>query len=156
MTLIGAFLLTLTLALACTLALDFIQMGGNASYLWRHSLTKALVLTLFGAAVIWLIVVLVLSLTGRLWLTVGVMFAATLVIGSINYQKLQLRQEPLYPSDWQMAENPGFLTQMVGWNAVVMMGVLVSLVLMISILVGRVLDHRFPRVTREAYPRTGV
>src|SRR5680860_689102 len=135
MTLIGAFLLTLTLALACTLALDFIQMGGNASYIWRHSLTKALVLTVFGAAMIWMIIVLVLSLTGRLWLTVGVTFAATLVIGFINYKKLQLRQEPLYPSDWQMAEHSGFLTQMVGWSTVILIGVFVSLVLMICVLI---------------------
>ena len=153
--LIATLAATLFLALLCTLTLDFIQMGGNASYIWEQSLGKRIIITLLGTSVVWLIVLLVLSITGRLWLTAGLAFAATILLGVVNYQKLQLRREPLYPSDWEMAAHPGFLTQMVGWQSVAFMGLVLTLILIIAVLVGRVMGRRFPRITRRSHPRLG-
>ena len=153
--LIGTAAVSLLLALLCNLTLDFIQMGGNTGYIWEQSLGKRLVLTLLGTSVIWLIVLLVLTITGRLWLTAGLAFSATILLGVVNYQKLQLRQEPLYPSDWQMAAHPGFLTQMVGWETVAFVALVLGLILVVAILVGRVVSRRFPRITRRSHPRLG-
>ena len=153
--LIGTVVATLLLAVLCNLTLDFIQMGGNAGYIWEQSLGKRIILTLLGTSVIWLIVLLLLSITGRLWLTAGLAFSATILLGVVNYQKLQLRQEPLYPSDWQMAAHPGFLTQMVGWTTVAFVALVLALILMIAVLVGRVMGRRFPRITRRSHPRLG-
>ena len=150
-TLIG----TVLLALLCTLTLDFIQMGGNGGYIVEQALGKRIVLTLLGTSVVWLLILLVLALTGRLWLTAGLAFAVTILLGVVNYQKLQLRREPLYPSDWEMAAHPGFLTQMVGWQSVAFVGLVLLLILMVAVLVGRVLGRRFPRITRRSHPRLG-
>jgi phosphoglycerol transferase MdoB-like AlkP superfamily enzyme len=152
-TLVGGVSLTFALAMTCNLVLDFLQVGGNASYIWRHSLGEQLVLSVFNSAVIWLVILLVLSLTGRLWLTSGLALSAALLVGFVNYQKLQLRQEPLYPNDWGMAEHAGFLTQMVGGRTVAFLVTLIGLVLLVAVLTGRLMGTRFPRVTRKAYPK---
>ena len=146
---------TVLLALLCTLTLDFIQMGGNGGYIVEQALGKRIILTLLGTSVIWLLILLVLALTGRLWLTAGLAFAATILLSVVNYQKLQLRREPLYPSDWEMAAHPGFLTQMVGWKSVSFVVLVLLLILMVAVLVGRVLGRRFPRITRRSHPHLG-
>lgn len=155
-TLVGSLLLTALIAIMCTLTLDFLQLGGNFAYIRERSLGDGIVLTGLGAFVVWLLILLVLAITWRLWLTTGIAFSATLLIGCINYQKLQLRNEPLYPSDWEMAAHPGFLVQMVGWKTVAFILVLLTLALGVSLLVGRIMQRPFPRLDRRRYPQFGM
>ena len=46
--------------------------------------------------VVWVFVILVLALIGRLWLSLGVVTALTALLGAVNATKLQLRKRSLW------------------------------------------------------------
>ena len=63
--------------------------------------------------VVWVFVILVLALIGRLWLSLGVVTALTALLGAVNATKLELRNDPVVPSDLVFLGQPGFLFDMV-------------------------------------------
>ena len=64
--------------------------------------------------VMWLAVLLLWSVTGRLWWSVGLLSAVVLPVAAANRVKISLREEPIYPSDVDFLRQPGFLGSMVG------------------------------------------
>ncbi len=92
--------------------------------------------------VVWLVILLVLCLTGRLWLTLGITGLMTVGLMAINMSKLELRQAPLFPSDASFLSQPGFLQEMVGAKVLVMAVIGVIVVIAASVFLGR-LAHRF-------------
>ena len=70
--------------------------------------------------VVWVFVLLVLALVGRLWLALGVVTAITALLGAVNATKLDLRNDPLVPSDVVFLGQPDFLFDMVSKSKLVM------------------------------------
>lgn len=108
---------------------------------------------LLSTAVLWLALLLLISLTGRLWLSLGVMSAASVVVGLVNYEKLRLRVEPIYPGDLTFVREPGFLLQMLEPGTLVRLCVLLFAFVGVVVLAARIFGHTLPRVTRADHPR---
>src|SRR5207253_4600013 len=70
--------------------------------------------------VVWVFVLLWVALIGRLWLALGVVTAITALLGSVNATKLELRNDPLYPSDYTFLSQPSFLFSMVSPSKVIL------------------------------------
>ena len=89
MTLLWAFLATVVLdASAWPAPLHVLRTSRSSPPRWCESV-----------AVVWVFVLLVVALIGRLWVALGVVTAITALLGVVNVTKLELRNDPLYPSD---------------------------------------------------------
>ena len=144
--------LSIVFAGLCNLVLQFIQSGGDGGYLWGFYLLERPGMFLLGTFVLWLLLVLLVAVLGRLWISVGLLFASAVLVGFVSYQKGLLRHEPVYPSDWAFADNVEFLTGMVSGFTLLMVGLSTVLVVSTFVLIGRVAGQRFPRMTRRTHP----
>lgn len=106
-----------------------------------------------GSLVTWLFLLLLMAVTNRYWLSLGLGLALAVVVSAANHVKLQFRQEPLYPSDVDFLRSPRFLMAMVSPTSAAAMAALVLLILTVCWVVGRRLDRRFPRIRRKDAPR---
>jgi hypothetical protein len=100
-----------------------------------------------------MLVLLVLAITGRLWLTTGLFTAASLGVAYANHEKLALRLEPVYPRDVVMLTEPGFLVDMMGAATA---GLLVFFLLALvvgTVAIGRSMSKVFPPITRASFPK---
>jgi phosphoglycerol transferase MdoB-like AlkP superfamily enzyme len=140
-------------ALLANVVLDLLQSGLDAGWVFGYELGDTPAIFLLSTAVVWLLLVAVVALTGRLWLSCGLMLGLAFVVGFANVTKMQLRQEPLYPSDLAFLEQGGFLAGMVEPRVLVVVALAVALVVGVSVLLGRVADRAFPRVRRRREPR---
>lgn len=144
--------LSALLAGFCNLTLQLIQSGGNTSYLVDFFLLQRFGVFVLGSLVIWIILAFAFAVTGRLWLSTGLVFSASIVIGSASYQKGRLRREPIFPSDWAFADDVDFLAGMISGSVVIATLCSVILVLSIFVMTGRVLVSRYPRLTPTSHP----
>ena len=152
-TVIGSALASLVWAILLNATLELFQSGGDLKRLLGYNLQIQSQLFFLNAAIIWLVVLLVLAATGRLWTTFALTLAAALVIGVVDHEKLSLRREPVYPSDVDYLRTPGFLVEMVGAGNLVI-GALVLVALVVGLLLfGRRAARAFRPVRRRATPR---
>ena len=97
--------------------------------------------------VVWVFVLLVVALIGRLWVGLGVVTALTGLIGVVNITKLDLRNDPVYPSDVVFLSQPSFLFEMVSRNKLLFGAVGLVLIVVVAWGVGRLVSRYFPRLT---------
>lgn len=102
---------------------------------------------LLNILVVWLVVVLVLAVTGRLWLTLGLTGLVVVGLGSANATKLRLRNDPIYPGDTTFLQQPGFLVEMVGRQVLVLAAVGGIVVVLGAWILGHQMNRWFPNVT---------
>lgn len=135
----------------CNLVLSLLQEQKSIAWVFKYAFgAKIFYLNVF---VIWLLILLVLAVTGRLWVTFATTLTLAVFIGAVNRQKLELRREPLYPSDIDFLRDPSFLVQMVPVSRLILvLGGLVLLFLLIW-LPGRRLARHFPAISRRLTPR---
>jgi phosphoglycerol transferase MdoB-like AlkP superfamily enzyme len=116
------------LALGCNLALELTQLTGVDGWPWMQKTPTYALMFLLGSLVLWLVVGLVHAVVGRFTVTVALAVGATAVVAVADYEKVRLRREPVYPSDWEFVRDAGFLTDMIGVRVVVLLvlGILVS------------------------------
>ncbi|HEX6515036.1 MAG TPA: LTA synthase family protein [Nocardioidaceae bacterium] len=152
-TLCATGLFTVAWALFCNLALEVSQVQADGPRLLEHTLGAGLPRFLLGSLVVWTLVLLVLSLTGRLWLTVGITGLVAVMVGFANYQKVSARLEPLYPSDLDFLGSMGFLAHMIGFATAAMLVLGVALLVCVALLLGRLVSRFFPPVRRRELPR---
>lgn len=152
-------LVTLAISLAVTLGWAIAANIGLNLSTWLASPGRPLFRVTTPAApiqnvtVVWLVILVVLCLLGRLWLTLGVTGLMTVILMAVNMSKLELRQAPLFPSDVSFLSQPGFLEEMVGPKVLVMAVAGIVVVLVVSFFLGR-LAHRFvPNVRTGLSPR---
>lgn len=100
--------------------------------------------------VVWLVVLLVLAVTGRLWLTLALTLDITLVLAQVNTTKLETRDEPLYPAATGFLASPGFLLDMVPRSTLVLGLGGLALLTVLLLLIGRFAARRFAPVARGA------
>lgn len=114
---------TFLLALGCNAAVEAFRLIGVAGALWRFKTPWFPALFLVGTVVVWLVVGLVHAVTGRMWLTRVVLLAATVTVTVADHEKVQVRQEPLYPSDLAFVTQVRVLADMVGLTWLLASGV---------------------------------
>jgi phosphoglycerol transferase MdoB-like AlkP superfamily enzyme len=139
---------TAVTALLCNLALELVRLAGVGDFPWRHKTPAFVLMFLLGTLVLWLLVGLVHAVVGRLWVTVALAATATALVAAVDYEKVRVRREPLYPSDWRFAGDVGFLKDMLGQRVVLLVaaGALVAAVAFTASLAAR---RRFGLGTRE-------
>ncbi|CAA9330771.1 MAG: hypothetical protein AVDCRST_MAG72-310 [uncultured Nocardioidaceae bacterium] len=151
----GSLLVTMAVATLAHLTLELWQLDSETEVLWARGIGAEPSLFWLSTGVVWLAVVLVLAVVGRLWLTVGIVVAATAALGFAQHEKLQLRLEPIFPSDLAVAMDPAFLRQMIGWGTTLGLLAGLAVVMAVSVLAGRFAERWFPRIRRRTHPRLG-
>ena len=108
---------------------------------------------LLGTLVVYVVLLTLVCLTNRLWLSMGIALSLVSLVAGVNRIKLNIRSEPLYPSDIDFISQPRFLLTMVspGWVILVVAGV--ALVLAGFVFAGRRADRVLPRLRRHDAPR---
>ena len=144
---------TAALAVLCNAALELGQLTGAEGYPWMQKTPSYALLFLLGTLVLWLLIGLVHAVVGRFSVTVAVAVTATAVVAVADYEKVRLRREPIYPSDWEFAYDAGFLTRMIGLRVVLLLvlGILVAAVAGVAAL--RVVRRRLERRASRRSPR---
>ena len=99
-------------AMACALVLELSGLIGEGPVWWESTFIDGLSYVA-DSLIIWLILVVLIGLTNRVVLSLGIVVAFTVVIAVANRVKLGLRSEPVYPSDVDFVKQPEFLTTMV-------------------------------------------
>ncbi len=135
-------------ALFCNGVIDFAQTGGSFQRIFTYELGVMRTIFMLSALVVLGVLGVLVAITNRFVLSCGVLLALSTVIGIADRQKLRLRREPLYPSDFDFLSQIGFLREMV--SPVVLfggLGLAVTLVLG-AYLLGRRLGRRFPHPRR--------
>lgn len=142
---LGSAGLVLAVAAACAFALQY-----STHLDWERRSSMAITLSFVDVLVIAVLITFVWSVIGRLWLSLGIVSAATVVLAVANQAKVRQRFEPLYPSDRDFIADVGFLASMVDTGTVVsaVSGVLAVLIglAVVGWLVGRWIPR--PRMRR--------
>lgn len=102
---------------------------------------------------VWVVVALLVAVVGRLWLGLGLALAVALVLGAVNRTKIQLRSDPLVPSDVVYLRQPGFLLDMTGPGTVAWAVLGIVAVVALTALLGRGVARWLPPLTRGASRR---
>lgn len=126
-------------AVLCNLTVELLQSSGGLTFALKP------VLFLLGSTLIWLGMVAVWALTGRLRVAAAVAATAAVLVGYANHTKMALRREPLYPDDFAVAQHAGFVGQMVGWSTVAAVVGVVVLVVVVVFLAAWRWRRRRPR-----------
>ena len=95
--------------------------------------------------VVWLCLLFLWSVLGRLWWSIGVLSAIVIPIAAANRIKINFREEPIYPSDVDFLSEPGFLSAFVSPTTAVLLALALALLVAGCVLVGR----RLSAVTRD-------
>ncbi|SFH82087.1 LTA synthase family protein [Nocardioides psychrotolerans] len=150
-TLLIATLYTPLWAVICDVVLElsvWLGMPGPPWYeLFVHSYGW-----LLGSLVLWVVLLGLVSLTNRLWLSMGLLLALVSVVAAVTRAKLAVRQEPLYPSDLDFLGNPRFLLTMTSPGQLTTAAVVVLVIIAAAVLAGRKMDRHFRRVRRDEAP----
>jgi phosphoglycerol transferase MdoB-like AlkP superfamily enzyme len=98
---------------------------------------------------VWVVVVLVFALIGRLWLSMGLLAVLTVFLGAVNIAKIEQRHEPLYPGDTSYLNQPSFIASFVPKKDLI--GGVVGIVVAIALawFVGWLIAKVFPPLWRS-------
>lgn len=151
----ASVLTTVVLACLANVTLDLWHVGGEAALLVEAPLSEEFGRFLLGSLVVWLFVVLLLSVLGRLWVSVGVVTIATVVLGYANARKQQQLLEPLYPSDFVLLADPDLLVQSVGPPVLLTLLAGSAAVIVLAVLTARRCRRWFPHPGLRDRPRVG-
>ncbi len=100
-----------------------------------------------------LVLVLLWCVTGRLWVSMGMLLGLTGALSAVNVAKMSILTAPLYPTDYQFLGSTSFLVDMVSSRSIAA-AVLGLAVLVAATVVGsRTMGLRYPRVRRADHPR---
>lgn len=102
---------------------------------------------------VWLLLLFLWSVIGRLWWSIGVLAAVVIPVAAANRIKIDLREEPIYPSDIDFLSEPGFLSAFVSPSKAVLLVLGLGILIAACVLVGRRLGRRYPRPSLRALPR---
>lgn len=91
-------------------------------------------------------------LLGRFWIPAAVFSVAGVALAFAHGIKIDVRREPIFPSDLAIAGQGGFLKDMVDGATLVKAGVAIGAIVVAALLLGLVLRKRLPRVRRSTDP----
>ncbi len=153
LTALAALVLTALWAWLATIVLDSSNFPSPLTALRQRTFEPPALLQ--SVAVVWVVVLLIVALTGRLWVSLGVVTALTAFIGAVNATKLELRNDPVYPSDVTFLRQPSFLFEMVPTSKIVLGAIGLAVVVAIAALVGWLIAKVFPGLGKTL-PRRGL
>ena len=107
-------LLSLVVAFLASLTLSLVDHNGDVRALIEQEVLMVPLLTVLGTSLVWATLVGVWAIVGRLSVGVALFAVATGILAFANHMKLDLRLEPVLPSDVVYVTEPGFLFEMVG------------------------------------------
>ena len=102
---------------------------------------------------VWLLLLFLWSVIGRLWWSIGLLSAIVIPIAAANRIKINFREEPIYPSDVDFLSEPGFLSAFVSPTTAVLLALGLAVLVAGCVLVGRRLSRRYPRPSLRKLPR---
>lgn len=137
---LGGLLIVLVSAALCAFALQYSTRGEGDTLVQIMGTTA-----LLDILVITVVMVFVWSLLGRVWWSVGLVMGLVLLIAAANQNKVELRREPVFPSDLDFISEAGFLFSVVGLGTAlaILFGVLAFIA--VTALIGWVTGRWFPR-----------
>jgi phosphoglycerol transferase MdoB-like AlkP superfamily enzyme len=147
---------TLVLSFVVSLAAAMLCSGVLNTPIWWTELRWWLALLAVASkpldfVVLWLVLLLLMCVTNRLWLSVGLLLVACSVLSAVNVVKLSILGEPVFPSDTAFLTTPGFLVSVVPPSTLAL-AVAGAVVLMVGVLaLGRRMTRRYPRITRREH-----
>ena len=150
---VAATLFTLLWAVACNYFLDTVQASAEGSREINRTFGPDSLVFYISSAVIWVALVGLIALTGRVLLSAAALTAVAVVLAYANYEKLSLRREPLYPSDAAFLAQPDFLRDMVGLRPLVLLTLGIVVMVVVVVVAGRFLRRYLPPVQRVTEPR---
>lgn len=148
----GAAGLAYVWALLCVATLDLFTWQGDIEHIPAAEPGHRALFFMINAGFVWLLILLVAALTNRLWLSFAIAAVVTGLAGFVNLKKIEVRHEPIYPSDLSFAHQGGFLVEMVGWRQIVYFVVAIAAVFLLVLGIGRLVSKPFPRLTRKESP----
>ncbi|WP_148611951.1 LTA synthase family protein [Nocardioides rubriscoriae] len=128
-------------AMACALVLELSGLIGQDAGWWRATFVNGLGYVA-DSLVIWLVLLVLIALTNRVILSLGIVVAFTVVIAVANRVKLGLRSEPIYPSDVDFLKQPKFLATMVAPHMMVVAGIGLAAIVLAAWFLGRRYEPR--------------
>ena len=150
---LAALVFTAAWSFGCNLILDRVQASVDGSRQLDRVFGPGSVVFLISTAVIWVVLIGLVALTGRVLLSCALLLAVTAALSFANYEKLELRREPLYPSDAVFALQPGFLREMVGLRPILELVAGIAVFVLIVLVGSRLLRRVFPPIGRRTEPR---
>lgn len=123
-------------AMACALVLELSGLIGEGPRWWESTFVDGLSYVA-DSVVIWLILVVLIGLTNRVVLSLGIVVALTVMIAVANRVKLGLRSEPIYPSDVDFIKEPKFLSTMVAPQMMVVSAIGLAAIVLAAWFLGR-------------------
>jgi phosphoglycerol transferase MdoB-like AlkP superfamily enzyme len=148
----SAALLAFFWALLCASILDVFHLHGDVGEFFSVTVNERPGTLLMGAVVIWVLILLVAAITNHLWLSLALALATAGGLGFANLQKLEVRREPIYPSDLGFAQQGGFLVDMVGWTEIIAFTATLLALVLVVLLLGRLAGRVYRPVRRRAFP----
>jgi phosphoglycerol transferase MdoB-like AlkP superfamily enzyme len=149
---LAAGLAAFTWVALCNATLTLLQTHGNFGRLFRVDLGEAPLVFLLSSTVLWFVLLLVIGVTGRFFVSCAAVLVACGLVGFANQQKLLIRNEPLLPSDLGFATQTAFMTDVVSaWSVVIAVACVVG-VMAAAWVLGHYVQKVFPRLSRRAYP----
>ncbi len=103
--------------------------------------------------VVWVVLLFLWAVLGRLWWSIGIVLATVVGVGVANVVKMRYREEPVYPSDVDFLQEPAFLTSMVSPALLVVAVLALAGVLAAAVRIGRRMATRYPRPAWRRLPR---
>lgn len=103
---------------------------------------------LVSTAFVWVLLLGMIAFTGRLWLSLGIGTVVAGTLAATNATKLQIRGDPLQPSDLAFVDQTGFLTEMVGLRPLILALVGAVVAILASVFLGRLVSRYLPPMRR--------
>lgn len=127
-------------ALAMALVLELSTLvTSSPKFWWSFFSSLSFVLD---SLIVWMVLVALIALTNRVVLSIGLLGAFVGLVAIANRIKINIRSEPIYPSDIDFVGEPGFLTTMVSTSFLVVVGVVLVTVLVAVVVLARKRERR--------------
>lgn len=122
-------------AIIGNLLLQFFQNQYSFSLAVKFAFQWHRELFLLGAFLLFNLYLWIISLVGSRWLSTLIMSVLVVALGTITQQKMALRGEPLYPSDFAMIKELPFLIQMIDSKLIVAISIFLITIVSLSIFI---------------------
>jgi phosphoglycerol transferase MdoB-like AlkP superfamily enzyme len=150
-TAVAALALSFFCAWAANVVLDYSVWRGTPGFTYGKVLHPAGLWP--SLLVTWVFVLLVFAVIGRLWLSMGFLAVFAVFLAAVDHAKIVQRNEPLYPSDVDYLNQPGFIASFVPAIDLILAVVGIVVAIAVAWLVGRLLAKVFPPLWRRLTKR---
>lgn len=111
---------------------------------WSQRSEWATTLSWLDVSVVTVLITCLWAVIGRLWITLALTSSLSLILAGINRVKIELREEPVFPSDRDFLSESGFFIAMVDTSTVVTLVVTVILIAAILVIIGWLAGRLYP------------